>query len=167
MPCDRKHAVGQIQRLAGLPNWANLERQAKTELADTLAASTVSDYHATQTISDFLLTAQWLTAPAEIRTAAANARTTPAPVGSGGCEHCGYSGRVSEWYLWTVERHPSGDVKRRTRELIPTTGNFRLMYAPDIPTGKDQQVAPCNDFCTCDLGQRMRAGYLRYRSDHA
>ena len=165
--CDRKHAVGQIQRLAGLPNRGNLERQAKTELADALTACTVSDYHATQTISKILDGAQWIPAPAEIREAAASARTTPAPIGSGGCDKCGYSGRVSEWYLWTVERHPSGDVKRRTRELIPTTGNFRLMYPPDLPTGKDQQIALCNDYCACDLGMRMKAGYLRYRSDHA
>jgi hypothetical protein len=157
----RKLATDQILRLSSLSGWERLERIAKTELTDALIAVARNDYHASRTISDVIAAAQWVPTPADIRVAAGNARTTPEPPGSGGCDRCSHTGRISNWYLWSIERHPSGDLKRHTAELIPSNGTACwLMYPPNIPLGKDQELRVCSEFCGCSLGQRLKAGKL-------
>lgn len=152
---DRSAYTAQIRRLAALRGWADLEREAKTELCDALVASSHSLEHARAIIDCIITLSQYVPTPAEIRMRAEEvpdpaAATRALPT----CPECAGSGWRHIWALATWRIGPDGrHVGAARLEEIP-----RPAHIPEATwTVRGNSIARAGD------GQEVYSAVVRCR----
>ena len=141
---------------ANYHQWRSMEQADKQEYSRRLSTIAQSRYHAEQIIRKAIDGIKMLPSMAELNEISEQVSREPShEANKHGCDRCQYTGYISAWYLFTIERHPSGAVKRLQREIIPPTPgkeNLYLITIPDLQAkvdGINQIVQIAASRCDC------------------
>jgi hypothetical protein len=147
-------ATRQINRLSGLPRFAELGKPGIGEMVRVLCDRASGEDHAERTVTAWIDNNKWLPTCAELIEAL---DLTPAKTAAlkpnWECDHCQGSAFERTWLLVTYVRHPSGHQKDCEEKEITAEVAAQLITEVD---GHYQKVASAVKYCRCSFGQEIK-----------
>jgi len=147
-------ATRQVNRLSGLPRFAELGKPGIAEMVRVLCDRASDEDHAERTVTRWIDTSKWLPSCAELVEALdATPEKALSLKPNWECEHCQGSAYERIWLLVTYVRHPSGHQKECEEKEITAEVAQQLMNEVD---GHFQKVCSAVKYCRCKFGQEIK-----------